>query len=162
MLKYLLIEKILMLETFLPFYSCVHVLRCHWWKNNFAFFKNPNFYIFLDYFVSLFPGKFRSRFFDRCILTDRALKLILYDFYSNFISNMWPVKFFWSANNLPTPGCLSVTVNDCRFLWNYRFVATLADFSSIIRHFFHQPMNRFVIMLQTNLVLKDNIGWGID
>ena len=28
------------------------------------------------------------RFFDRCILTGRALELILYDFSSNFIMNM--------------------------------------------------------------------------
>ena len=34
------------------------------------------------------------RFFDRCILTGRALKLILHDFSSNFILNMWPVKLF--------------------------------------------------------------------
>ena len=32
-----------------------------------------------------------------------------------------------------------------------------AYFSSIIHHFFRQPMNRFVVMLQTH-----NIGWGID
>ena len=37
------------------------------------------------------------QFFDCCILTDRALKLILYDFSSNFILNMWPVKLFWSV-----------------------------------------------------------------
>ena len=37
------------------------------------------------------------RFFDRCILTGRALKLILYDFSSNFTLNMWPVEFFWSV-----------------------------------------------------------------
>ena len=34
------------------------------------------------------------RIFDRCILTGRALKLILYDFSSNFILNMGPVKLF--------------------------------------------------------------------
>ena len=37
------------------------------------------------------------RFLDRCILTGRALDLILYDFSSNFILNMWPVKLFWSV-----------------------------------------------------------------
>ena len=39
------------------------------------------------------------RFFGRCIfciLTGRDLKLILYEFSSNFILNIWPVKFFWS------------------------------------------------------------------
>ena len=34
------------------------------------------------------------RFFYRCILSGSALKLILYDFSSNFILNMWSVKFF--------------------------------------------------------------------
>ena len=34
---------------------------------------------------------------DRCILTGRALKLILYDFSSNFILNMRPVDFFSSV-----------------------------------------------------------------
>ena len=32
--------------------------------------------------------------FCRCILTSRTLKLILYDISSNFILNMWSVKFF--------------------------------------------------------------------
>ena len=64
------------------------------------------------------------RFFDRCILTDRALKLILFDFSSNFILNMSTVKFFDQSNNLPIPVYLSVTVNDCRLLWNCRFIAT--------------------------------------
>ena len=32
--------------------------------------------------------------FDHCILTDRALKLILYDVSSNFMWNMWPLNFF--------------------------------------------------------------------
>ena len=36
-------------------------------------------------------------FFDRCILTGRALKLILCEFSSNSILNMWPVKFFSSV-----------------------------------------------------------------
>ena len=34
------------------------------------------------------------RLFDRCILTGSALKLILYDFSSNFILNIRLVKFF--------------------------------------------------------------------
>ena len=34
------------------------------------------------------------RFFDRCIWTGTALKLILHDFSSNFLLNMWAVKFF--------------------------------------------------------------------
>ena len=54
------------------------------------------------------------RFFDRSLLTGRALKFILYDFSSNFVLNMGPVTFFDQSNNLPTPACLSVTVNDCR------------------------------------------------
>ena len=63
------------------------------------------------------------RFFYRCILSGSALKLILYDFSSNFILNMWSVKFFFDqSNNLPA--CLSVTINDCRLLWNCRFIAT--------------------------------------
>ena len=45
------------------------------------------------------PGEWRHivypcRFFDRCIWD---LKLILYDFFSKFILNMWQVKFFWSV-----------------------------------------------------------------
>ena len=35
--------------------------------------------------------------FDHCILTGRALKLILHDASSNFILNIWPVQFFWSV-----------------------------------------------------------------
>ena len=63
------------------------------------------------------------RFFYRCILSGSALKLILYDFSSNFILNMWSVNFFFDqSNNLPA--CLSVTINDCRLLWNCRFIAT--------------------------------------
>ena len=64
------------------------------------------------------------RFFGRCILTCRTLKLILYDFSSNFILNMWPVKFLDQSNNLPTPACLSVTVYDGHLLWNCRFITT--------------------------------------
>ena len=48
------------------------------------------------------PGEWRHighpcRFFDRWILSARALKLILFDFFSNFILNMWQVQFFWSV-----------------------------------------------------------------
>ena len=64
------------------------------------------------------------RFFDRSLLTGRALKFILYEFSSNFVLNMGPVTFFDQSNNLPTPACLSVTVNDCRLLWNCWFIAT--------------------------------------
>ena len=46
------------------------------------------------------------RFFDCCILTGRALKLILCDFSSYFILNMWPVKFFWSVERFAHTGLL--------------------------------------------------------
>ena len=31
--------------------------------------------------------------------------------------------FFDQSNNILTPACLSVTINDCRFLWNCRLFA---------------------------------------
>ena len=41
-------------------------------------------------------------FFDCCVLSSRALKLILHDFPSNFILNMWPVKFLWLVESAYT------------------------------------------------------------
>ena len=55
-----------------------------------------------------------------------SMKLIFYDISSNFILNIWPVKFFDQSNDLPTLACLPVTVNDCCLLWNCWFIASLA------------------------------------
>ena len=44
------------------------------------------------------------RIFDSCILTGKAFKLILHDLSSNFIFNMWPVKFFWSVKQIAHTG----------------------------------------------------------
>ena len=41
-----------------------------------------------------------SRFFEYCILTGKAMKLILYDFSSNFILNMWPGLFVGGRQRL--------------------------------------------------------------
>ena len=50
--------------------------------------------------------------------------MILYDFSSNFLLNVTSKTFFDQSNNFPTPVCLLVTVNDCRLLWNCRFIVT--------------------------------------
>ena len=41
------------------------------------------------------PPTLTRWFSNHCIFTSSSLKLILYDFFSNFIFNMWPVTFFW-------------------------------------------------------------------
>ena len=76
------------------------------------------------------PAPHPSRFFDHCILTDRALKLILYGFFS-IMDHVTSKFFFDQSNNLPTPACLSMTVNNCRLLWNCRFIATPPQFQKL-------------------------------
>ena len=49
-------------------------------------------------------------------------------------------------------------VTDCRLLQCttqhfFRLWEFAEDFNSVIHHFFHQPMNHFAVMLQTNLVV---------
>ena len=136
------------------------------------------------------------RFFDRCILTDRALKLILHDFSPNFILNMWPVKFFWSGKYIVHTGLFAgdrqrlslimelaihcytalvleighkfgyliatyiVTVYNATFF--YCVQCNICRFQLNNSPLFPQPMNRFVVMLQTSLLATHNIGWGIN
>ena len=44
------------------------------------------------------------------------MKLILYDFSSNFIPEMWGENLFHRANNLATPACLSLATDRFRSL----------------------------------------------
>ena len=72
------------------------MLEVKFWDDPLKFWKCCwNVWIYLELFVG---------FFDSCILTDRALKLILCDFSSNFILIMWPVKFFWSVEQFAHAG----------------------------------------------------------
>ena len=57
-------------------------------------------------------------------------------------------KMIWQKNVVTDCRLLLCTTQHFFRLWEF-----VEDFCSVIHHFFHQPMNHFVVMLQTNLVV---------
>ena len=100
------------------------------YSSNFSKVTDRKKFLPLYSFTLSAPGEGREHcappcwFFDQCISTGRALKLISYDFSPNLYWTCDQEIFFDQSNNLPTPTCLLVNVHDCRLSWNCRFIAT--------------------------------------
>ena len=56
------------------------------------------------YYIFPWQGNSNFRIFYRCILTGRAMKLILYEFSSNFLPEMWVENFFLSGEKFGHTG----------------------------------------------------------